>query len=150
MHFDYKQLTLLSSAQSLACVGLHRQWSKYTNTWLSWIYRWLHATFPFLILTCLFGQLYLNEPEAVSAKCPGFAFLPGTGGRLAPVLGTRDSSGALSLLGSSCLGSCTGTRQPCELSESRSMWINNLGWSNLERRLKVRFLKPQAFISLLG
>lgn len=30
------------------------------------------------------------------------------------------------------------------------MWINNLGWSNLERRLKVRFLKPQAFISLLG
>jgi len=27
------------------------------------------------------------------------------------------------------------------------MWINNLEWSNLKRRLKVSFLKPQAFIS---
>lgn len=98
MHFDYKQLTLLSSAQILACVGLHRWQSKYTNMWLSWSYCWLRATFLFLTFTWLFDQLYLNEPEAVSAKCPGFAFLPGTGGRLAPVVGHRDPSGALSLL----------------------------------------------------
>lgn len=35
-------------------------------------------------------------------------------------------------------------------AESGSMGIHNSEWSKLKMRLKVSFLKPQAFISLLG